>query len=98
MNEFLDDFDDFENEEFMDNDSFEDRLDGAKDNLEDFEDLTEPDDELLDDSDVEGESQPEDEFTAKDAFIIGGAMGYAYHEGRRERKRRKRKKLSDESD
>jgi len=32
-----------------------------------------------------------DEFKARDAFILGGAMRFAYEEGLRERKRRSRK-------
>ena len=51
----------------------------------------------LDDEPDNAESQ-DDDFTAKDAFILGGAMGFAYDEGLSERKRRKRKRLSDDSD
>jgi len=51
------------------------------------------------DSEFEDETDnPEsidDDFTAKDAFIIGGAFGFGYEEGLRERKRRKLKKFSD---
>ena len=97
MNGFHDDFDDFENEDFMDDDSSHDHLNNENDNLEDFEDVKEPDDGLLDDS-GEKESQSEDEFTAKDAFIIGGAMGFAYETGLRKRKRRKHKIPKSEMD
>ena len=97
MNGFYDDFDDFDVEDFGKDDSLENHLDDENDNLEDFEDITEPDDGLLEDSGEE-ESQSEDEFTAKDAFIIGGSMGFAYEEGLRKRKRRKRKIPKSEMD
>ena len=79
----MDFFDDFEDEAFFD------------DNLE-------IDDALSDESDREGE--PEDaesqdnDFTAKDAFFIGGAKGFAYEEGLRRRKRKKQKRFSDDYD
>ena len=38
----------------------------------------------------------DDDFTAKDAFFLGCAMGFGYEEGLRERKRRKRKRFSDD--
>ena len=91
MCDFFDDFeDDFDNDDFRDDNSFEDSLEGEMD--EPFAD--EPDHE---DEPDEAESQ-DDHFTAKDAFILGSAMGFAYEEGLRERKRRKRKKFSDDSD
>ena len=96
MNGFYDDFDDFEDQDLGENDSFEDRLHDENDNLEDFEDATEPDDELLDDSGCDEESQSEDEFTAKDAFMVGGVMVFAYEEGLNERKSRKRKSFGDD--
>jgi hypothetical protein len=78
-------FDDFE-------EHFEDSL------KEDFE----KDEQFADDFEFEDETDPAEskdgKFTASDAFIVGGALGYAYHEGTRERRRRKRRKLSDESD
>jgi hypothetical protein len=89
MNEFFDDFDDFESEESMDGDSLEDHLDDEINDMKDFEDVTEPDDERLDESEAEEGCDSEDEFTVKDAFIIGGAMGWAYEEGLRKRKKRK---------
>jgi hypothetical protein len=45
-----------------------------------------------------GSESEGDEFTTKDAFFIGGAMGFAYEEGLKERKWRKRKRLSDDSE
>lgn len=44
------------------------------------------------------EAEPKDDELTVDPFIIGGAMGFAYEEGLRERKRRKRKKLNDDSE
>lgn len=79
-------FDDFMDEEF-----FEDNL---KDDLE----IDEPFD-----GDPAQEDEPEqaelqgDEFTARDAFFLGSAIGWGYEEGLTERKRRKRKKFSDDS-
>jgi hypothetical protein len=91
MCDYFDDFeDDFDEGEFMDDDTFEDSLDG------------ELDDPFAGDSEFEDETDPaesqDSEFTAKDAFIVGGAMGYAYHEGLREAKRRKRRRFRDDSD
>ena len=37
----------------------------------------------------------DDEFTRKDAFLLGGAMGWGYEEGLEERKRRKLEKEMD---
>ena len=78
-------------EDFMDEDFFED-------NLEDDLEIDEP---LDGDSDLDGEpddaESQEDEFTARDAFFLGSAIGWGYEEGLTERKRRKRKKFSDDS-
>jgi len=81
MEDFFDNFDDDFDE--MDEDSFE----------ESFEEELEIDDTLegvteLDDEPEQAESE-EDKFTAKDAFLLGGAMGFAYEEGLEEGKRRK---------
>ncbi len=75
--------DDFDNDDFMDeNTEMDDPLDGDSD---------------LDGEPDDAESQgQEDDFTAKNAFILGGAMGFAYEKGFRERKRRKRKRFSDD--
>ena len=95
MEDFFDDFeDDFDNGDCMDDDPFEDGLDGDAEN----------DDPL--DGDIELDNEPDegDDLTL-DPFFIGGAMGFAYEEGfeegRRKRllkgqsKRRKRKRFSD---
>ena len=90
--EFFEDFDDFDNDydegQPMGEDSFEDKLEEEMD--ERFTGDTE-----LDDESIEAESQ-DDDFTAKDAFILGGAFGFGYEEGLRARKRRKRKRLSED--
>ena len=83
-------FDDFDNDDFMDEDSFEDSVEGE------MEDALTGDAEL-DDEHIEPESQ-DDDFTAKDAFILGATMGFAYEQGLRTRKRRKRKRFSNDSD
>ena len=81
--DFFEDFDDdFDEGEFMEDDLFEDSFE---------EDL------VIDDEPTEDESQ-DNGFSTKDAFIISRATGFGYEEGRRERKRRKRKMLSDDSD
>jgi hypothetical protein len=88
MCDFFDDFDDFKNDGFMDDDSVEDKIE------EDLE-MEEP---LDGDSEFDNETdQPESEGDelVVDPFLIGGAMGYAFGEGMRERKRRKPKKPDD---
>lgn len=84
MEDFFDDFDD---DEF-----FEDSFD------EDTE-MSEPSagDPLQEDEPEQADSQ-DDEFTTKEAFFLGSAFGFAYEEGLRERKRRKRKKFKDDSE
>jgi hypothetical protein len=92
MEDFVDDFDDFDDDydegESMGEDSFEDKLEEEMDEM--FTEDVEPDDEP-----IEAESK-DDDFTAKDAFVLGGAFGFGYEEGLRERKRRKRKPFSDD--
>ena len=86
-------FDEFDNgfgeDDFMDDDSFED------DSYENFE----MEDSLDDTSEIEGEPTGDDicddEFTTKDAVILGSAMGWAYEEALEERKRRKLEKKMD---
>jgi hypothetical protein len=74
-------------EDFFDDGFDEDEF--MEDNLfEDFEEDLE-----IDDEPTEDESQ-DNGFSTKEAFILGGAMGWAYGAGRRE----KRKKLRDDSD
>jgi hypothetical protein len=87
--------DDFEND-FDNNDDFMDE--------DEYDADMEVDDPLDGDSDLDGEPDDaesqgqEDDFTAKDAFIVGGAFGWGYEEGLRERKQRKRRRYSDDSD
>ena len=93
MCDFFDDFeDDFDNDDFRDDNSFEDSFD---------EDL-EPNESLADESECDHEpeqgNKSQDDDLTVDPFILGGAMGFAYEEGLRERKRRKLKKNSDDPD
>ena len=94
MEDFFDNFDDdFDEGEFMDDDSFEERFEEEMEMDDTLEGTTELDDEQ---DNVESE---EDEFTSKDAFLLGGAMGFAYEEGLEERKRRKlEKEMNDKTD
>jgi hypothetical protein len=87
MCDFFDDLGDFDNGGFMDDDSFDDRLGGEMD--EPFTDDTETEVRTDDAESLEND------FTAKDAFIIGGAMGFGYSEGLKERKKKRRKRLGD---
>ena len=83
---------DFENnfdDDFGNDDSFEDEYDEHMEMDEPF-----ADDAECDDDPTEAESQDDD--LTIDPFILGGAMGFAYEQGLRERKRRKRKKFSDD--
>ena len=91
MEDFFDNFDDDFDE--MDEDSFDDSHE------ENFEmDDTLDSDNKSDDEPDEAESQ-DNSFTAKDAFLLGGAMGFAYEEGLEERKRRKlEKEMNDKTD
>jgi len=70
---FDDDFGEFEDHRFMEEDQFADGIMDDPDGLND--------DSITDDPES-------DEFPAKEAFFIGGAMGWAYEEGLAERKRR----------
>jgi len=81
--DWFDDFGDIENEDIIDEDSFE------------LEENLEMDDPFADDSEIDDESvqSEDDEFTAKDAFYTGTFAGWAYEEGLR---RRKRKKFRDD--
>jgi hypothetical protein len=74
------------------------------DDFEDFEDEF-PEDMKMDDAsaddperegELDGTESLDDDFTAKDAFFIGGATGFAYEEGLRTRKRKKRKRFGDD--
>ena len=91
MEDYFEDFDDFGENGFTDDDSFEDSFD---------EDL-EPDESLADKSECDDEpdqTELQDDDLTVDPFFIGGAMGFAYEEGLREGKRRKRKRFKDDSD
>ena len=79
----------FDDSDFMDGDSFEDSHEGEMD--EPSADDAEPDEEF------DGAESQDNRFTAKDALILGGAIGFVYEEGLNERKRRKRKRFSDDS-
>jgi len=82
MEDFFDDFDD----DFFEN-SFE----------EDIE-MSEPfDGDSMQEDEPEQTDSKDSEFTARDAFFLGSAFGWAYEEGLTEQKRRKRKKFSDDS-
>ena len=71
------------------------------DDLEDeFPEELEMDDPFADEPGMEDELEEtesqDNDFTAKDAFFIGGTLGFAYEEGLRARKRRKRKNPDDD--
>jgi hypothetical protein len=84
MEDFIDDFED-EN-------SFEDEYDADTEMDEPF--AGEPDC----DNETDRAEPQEDDLNAIDPIIIGGVFGFGYEEGLRERKRRKRKRFSDDSD
>jgi len=86
MDDFYEDFDDFDEGDFMDDDSFEDGFDK---NFE-SEDLSNDDSGIEEES--TGDDMCDDEFTTKDAIFLGGAMGWAYEEGLDEAERRKLEK------
>ena len=73
------------------------------DDFDDFDDENDADTEMDDSLDSDSECDAEldqtesqgDDFTARDAFFAGGAIGFGYDEGLRERKRRKRKRFRD---
>ena len=87
MEDFFDNFDDDFDE--MDEDSFEESFEEELEMDDTVEGVTELDDEQ---DNVESEK---DKFTAKDAFLLGGAMGFAYEVGLEERNRRKLEKEMD---
>jgi len=88
--DFFEDFDEYEDVEddnFMDEDQCEDEFDSDTFG-----------DEELDEPDI---AESDDDFTAKDAFFLGGAMGWAYGEGfqdaiRQRRMKKTKKKLARE--
>jgi len=68
------------------------------DNIEEDLEMSEPfdGDSMQEDEPEQAESQDGD-FTGRDAFFLGSFFGFAFEEGLRERKLRKRKKFSDDS-
>jgi hypothetical protein len=92
MCDFEDDFgDDFNEGDFGDN--LEEDMD--EDSFLEMDDPCTDDAELDDKPD---QAEPQDDDLTVDPFLIGGAMGWAYEEGLRERKRRKRKNSEDDDD
>lgn len=85
MGDFYDDFYDYE--------PFEDE---AEDTYGEHLDELEPEESYEDESAQDASDC--DEFTGKDAFILGGAMGWAYEEGLEERQRKRRKRKKTNSD
>jgi hypothetical protein len=84
MEDYFDDFeDDFDEGEFMEHDQFEDDLEEDLEMDEQNSDGSDFDDAPEDDESHDGN------FTAKDAFILGGGMGWAYSKGQEERERQR---------
>lgn len=88
MDEF---FDDFDEGEFVDGNDFEDK----------FDENCEPENCFEDDQDVpdepDGAESQDNGFSAKEAFMLGVALGWGYEEGLEESERRKlEKKLRSE--
>jgi hypothetical protein len=82
MEDFFDDFDD----DFFD------------DNIEEDLEIEEPFDDDPVQEDEPEQARLQGDLTARDAFFLGSAIGWGYEEGLTERKRRKRKKFSDDSE
>ena len=62
-----------------------------------IDDFFDDDNKFVDEQDS-AESE-DDEFTARDAFLLGGAMGWAYEEGLEKAERRKvEKEMNDKTD
>jgi hypothetical protein len=97
MCDFDDDYGEFEDDGFMD-DEMEDTYGEHRDEFEP-EDAFDEEPPVIEDEPVRDESEC-DRFTGRDAFILGGAMGWAYEEGLEERRwiRRKRIKKTDSND
>jgi hypothetical protein len=91
-------FDDFDNHNFLEDDSFEDGLEGEMNDP--FAGDSEPDENP-------DEAESKDGFTATHAFLAGSFAAWAYEEGfeeghrkkvlKEQSKRRKRKRFSDDS-
>ena len=85
--DWFDDFDDEYDAEM----EMEDQLDG------DSECDAKPNKAESQGDDLTAKDEPcDDKLTAYEAAILGGAMGFAYEQGLIERKRRKRKRVSDD--
>ena len=87
----MDDFsDDFDEGVFMDGDDLEDRLDENCESDEGFEEGPEA-------VGTDGTESHEDGFSAREAFMFGVAMGWAYEEGLDEAERRRfQKEMEDD--
>ena len=95
MCDFDNDFEDVENDSFMDEDQCDDEFHDDEFHDDEFDSDTFGDEEFDESDETESEN---DDFTAKDAFFLGGAMGWAYEEGfqdaiRQRRMRKTKKKL-----
>ena len=82
MCDFEDDFNDADGDSFMDEDECEDEFDSDTFRDEEFDESDETESE-------------NDDFTAKDAFFLGGAMGWAYEEGFQDAIRQRRMKKTE---
>ena len=73
----------------MCDDNFDDNIFGEDNFMENnMDDNPEPEEDGFDvdfEFDAQLDEPDADEFTAKDAFFIGGAMGFAYEEGLRKK-------------
>ena len=78
MDDFFDDFDSDYDDEFKD--EIMDDMDGLDDDSATH--------------DQESDDPDSDDFTAKDAFILGGAMGWAYEEGLQDAIKRRRFRIA----
>ena len=82
MDDHFDDFDnDFDEGEFMDDDSFEDMLDGDFEWEEPLDQEIPIEHNSLDDND----ENDDEKYDLDDPFILGGAMGLAFEAGLEER-------------
>jgi len=86
MCDYFDDFDgEFDEGEFMEGDFCEDHYERCMDDCE-MEDTAEPDP----DYDLNQDDAPSDGFTWDDSYWTGVGLGFAYEEGRRERRSKKK--------
>jgi len=84
--------DDFDEGVFMDGDDFEDRFDENCELEDGFEEGPESADK------PDGTESLDDGFSAREAFMFGVAMGFAYEEGLEEAERRKLEKNMQDKD